>query len=138
MSDNLPAVRQPEHIPLQAEQLAPHSVETEESLLGAILFNATVVPQVIAVLKPDDFFITRNAIVYRAILRIIERHDALDDLTLLDELEHTKQLAQLGGAAYITKLGTHSANTQNAVTYAHMIQRYAIRRRLIAAASEIA
>lgn len=137
MSDYLPAIHQPENVPLRPEQLAPHNIDAEESLLGSLVVNPTIVPQVIAILKPEDFFIRKNEIVYRAILRIIERHDHLDDLTLTDELEQSKQLDQLGGVAYLTRLGVHTVNTQHALTYARLVQRYAIRRRLIAACAEI-
>jgi len=122
----------------RADQLAPHSVEAEEAVLGSILLNAEALFEVISFLKPEDFFIVRHSWVWEAILRLHERRDPIDYLTVASELEQTGQLLELGGAAYILSLVTRTPSSLNVEGYGRIVERMSIRRRLLDAAGKIA
>lgn len=121
-----------------AEAMSPHSVEAEEAVLGSILVDASTLYDVAAILKPADFFITRNGWIYEAILALRARGEAIDYLTVTNELRARGRLDEAGGAAYITHLIAHTPSGIYADTYAHIVERAAVRRRLLDAASEIA
>ncbi|MHB8629505.1 MAG: replicative DNA helicase [Aggregatilineales bacterium] len=132
------ADQQPEAEPLRAERLAPHSINAEEAVLGSAMLNGQVLSELAAFLHADDFFIRRHSIVWEALFALYERNDHIDDLTVIHELETRGQLEQIGGASFITRLLTNTPTYIHAETYGHLVERAAIRRRLIAAAAEIA
>ncbi len=118
--------------------LAPHSVEAEEAVLGSILMNPEALHEVRVFLAAEDFFILRHGWIYEAILRLAERDDAIDSRTLAEELRALGRLEDVGGEAYLNYLPTTMPTALNAEVYAHIVERAAIRRRLLGAAGEIA
>lgn len=120
------------------DQLAPHSVEAEEAVLGSILLDKGALYDVAAFLQPGDFFLVKNEWVYAAILALHRRGEHIDYLTVIEELRNAGHLDELGGAAYITYLINHTPASMYADTYGRIVERAAVRRRLLRAASEIA
>jgi replicative DNA helicase len=118
--------------------LTPHSVEAEEALLGAVLINPMAILDVASFLQPDDFFILRNSWVWEAILRIQERGEAIDNLTVVEELRAQSRSEEVGGGAYITYLINNTPTSLHAEVYGRIVERAAIRRRILEAASDIA
>ena len=94
--------------------------------------------EVAAFLQPDDFFIVKNSWVWEAILRIQERNDEIDYLTVIEELRQQGRLTELGGPAYITYLINHTPTSIYAEAYGRIVERASLRRKMLAAASEIA
>ncbi len=123
---------------LPPDRMAPHSVEAEEAVLGSVLLNSDSLFEVASFLQPDDFFIVRNSWVWEAILRLQERNEQIDYVTVVEELRQQSRLDDIGGAAYITYLINHTPSSIYAEAYGRIVERAAIRRRLLAAASEIA
>lgn len=124
--------------PLKPEQMAPHSVEAEEAVLGALIIDASTYSQVATFLTADMFFIVRNAWIFEAIQRLHERREEVDYLTVCEELKEQDRLQEIGGPAYITHLLNHTPSTIYVETYAKIVERAAIRRRLLNSASAIA
>ena len=118
--------------------MAPHSVEAEEAVLGSILINPEVLHDVAAFLQPDDFFIVKNSWVWEAILRIQERNEEIDYLTVVEELRQQARLQEIGGPAYITYLINHTPSSIYAEAYGRIVERASLRRKMLSAASEIA
>ncbi len=118
--------------------LAPHSLEAEEAVLGSILMNPEAMHEVGSFLAPEDFFILRHAWIYEALQRLHERSDAIDHRTLAEELRAQGHLEEVGGEAYLSYLPTTVPTALHAEVYGHIVERAAIRRRLLGAAGEIA
>lgn len=89
-------------------------------------------------LRSEDFYRARHAMIYKAMLSLTERHEPVDFVTLVDELERNEHLADAGGPAYITELINASATAVYVDHYARIVERTAVLRRLISAASEVA
>jgi len=119
-------------------RLAPHSVEAEEAVLGAILMNPESLHEVAPFLTAEDFFIVRHGWIYEAILRLHERGDAIDERTVTEELRAQGRLEEIGGLSYIAYLFNSTPTALHAETYGHIVERAALRRRLLGAAGEIA
>jgi replicative DNA helicase len=127
-----------ESAPLRPEQMAPHSLDAEEAVLGSILINPDAYYDVASFLQAEDFFIVRNAWVWEAITRLHERGEQIDYVTVVEELRQQKRLEEIGGAAYITYLINHTPSSIYAETYGRIVERAALRRRILTAASTIA
>lgn len=115
----------------------PYSQEAEEAVIGAVLIDPDAFLIVRSFLKPEDFYVLRNTYVWEALDRLSGRGDAIDYLTLQDELRTQLRLTEVGGPAYLTQLINSTPTSVHAEIYGRLVQRCAIRRRLLLAADEI-
>ena len=120
------------------EGLPPHSVEAEEAVLGSVLMDADILVMVADKLKKDDFFIIRHRWIWEAIMRLHERYEPTDYLTVVAELEQTEKQKETGGAAYLLGLINKTPTAMHIEGYAQIVSRASLRRKLIRAASKVA
>jgi replicative DNA helicase len=120
------------------DKMAPHNVEAEQAVLGALLIDPDAIYKVNTFLVGEDFYVERHHWIYDAILDLNERSEAVDLLTLSDELERRGHLVDLGGAAYLTSLINATPTALNVEHYGRIVERTSTLRRLIGAAGEIA
>jgi len=121
--------------------LAPHSIEAEEAVLGSILQLHTgerVFHDVTALLKPTDFFNVRHSWIYEAAVRVAARCEYVDVRTLAEELLRVDRLNDIGGEAYLNYLPGVVPTALHARAYAQIVADYADRRALLGAAGQIA
>lgn len=118
--------------------LGPHSIEAEESVLGSALINPETISTLAEFLKPEDFFELKHRWIWDAILATYNRNEAVDNLTIVEELRKRNQLDDTGGSAYVTYLINNTPTFIHAETYGHIVERAAVRRRLMDAAGTIA
>ena len=75
----------------EAEELwsrqAPHSLEAEQSVLGAMLIDSRCVPDVIGLLKPEDFYLQQNREIYETIYTMFHFSQVIDPVTVLDKMQ---------------------------------------------------
>jgi len=119
-------------------RMAPHSVEAEEAVLGSILIDPEAIFRVSPFLRAEDFFIVKNGWVWDALMALHERREPIDFLTVCNELEARGQLAEVGGAAYISHLINVVPTAIHAEGYGRIVERASLRRKLLGAASDIA
>ena len=122
----------------RVEKLPPQNVEAEEAVLGALLIDADAIIRVSTIVKPEDFYREKSGWIYAAALALHDRHEPIDFVTICDELERKGRLDPVGGPAYLTGLINAVPTSVHAEHYAAIVQRAAIRRRLIEAAGQIA
>lgn len=115
----------------------PNSYECEEALLGSIIVNPACFVEIQEMVSKRDFYFLRHQYIWEAMERLWERHDALDYVTLVNELRALGKLDDIGGAAHITFLTTCMPTSMHAPVYAGLVQTAAIRRRLIEACDRI-
>ena len=120
------------------EQMAPHNVEAEESVLGSVLMNPEALLEVSAFLEAEDFYIVRHGWIWEAILELQNRRDPIDYLTVVAELEQSGRLEEIGGAAYVLNLINKTPTALHVEGYGRIVERTATRRRLITAAGRVA
>jgi replicative DNA helicase len=109
----------------------PHNLEAEEAALGAVLTAGRLLVDVAAVLKEADFYRPAHRTIWRAILRLADRGEPTDPVTVLGELDHTGELADIGGAPFLHTLVEAVPTVANAGPYAHLVAETARRRRVI-------
>lgn len=116
----------------------PHNREAEEAVLGAVLINAEAFYEVSQQIQADDFYIVRNRWIWEAFTRLHDQRQPIDYLTVCHELEERQQLADVGGPAYVTSLFNQTPTSLHAEAYAKIIAEQAVRRRMLAAANDLA
>lgn len=115
----------------------PQNREAEESVIGAVLIDPLVLND-LDFLAADDFYIHRNKWVWDAFMRLKGRNDAIDIITVANELDALGRLQEIGGPAYLTAIASHYSYTYNAEDYARIVEGMARRREMIGMASVIA
>lgn len=115
----------------------PHDPEVEEAVLGSILIAPAKLAILKAFLNGSDFFILRHKYIWEACVRVVDRGDALDYLSLKAELQAVNHLGDIGGPAYLTQLINNTPTSIHAETYGRVVQRAAVRRQMLAARDEI-
>ncbi len=128
----------PQDVQLVEPQVVPHSREAEEAVIGAILINPEAYYDVAQFLQGDDFYIHRNQWIWNVFTRLHERRSPIDFVTVCEELEQHGQLGEVGGPAYITALINQMPTSLHAEAYGHIVEESAIRRRMLAAANQVA
>lgn len=116
----------------------PHSRESEEAVLGAILIDPEVYFDVSQILRPEDFYIVRNRWIWEAFTHLQELHTPIDYLTVTGELEKQNQMSEIGGSAYLMSLINQTPTSLNAQSYAEIVEQYSIRRRMLSSANRLA
>ncbi|MCY4525109.1 MAG: replicative DNA helicase [Anaerolineaceae bacterium] len=119
------------------ERNIPFSAEAEEAVLGAILLNPEVWVDIASFLQQDDFFLLRHRWIWEAMQRITERNESLDYLTVSEELAHLGHLEDIDGTASLVRLINNTPVSVHAEVYGRIVERAALRRRLLAAAETI-
>jgi replicative DNA helicase len=120
------------------DTLPPFSQEAEDALLGSLLIDGSLLPLVRGFLAPADFFIMRNGWIYEALLAVADRGEEIDNITVAQELRNRDRLADAGGSGYLTALINSTPTSAHMDTYARLIERAAVRRRILTAAGNIA
>ncbi len=119
-------------------QSQPHNRQAEEAVLGSVLINPESYFDVAQVLDADYFYIIRNRWIWEVFNYLHENRTPIDILTLSEELENRGQLEEIGGQAYLMMLINQTPSSLNAAAYAHIVEETSVRRRMLAAANEMA
>ena len=119
-------------------RVPPQDVVAEKSLLGALMISDGVMPEILNILRPKDFYEERHQAIFGAMASLYDQHRPIDLLTLTAELKSLKKLKEVGGAPYLTELSNFVPAASHAKAYADIIEKASTRRRLIQAGTQIA
>ena len=82
----------------------PASVQTEVTVLGAMLLDAMAITDATARLQAEDFLLDSHQRIYRAITGLLALGHAVDYITVIDALTKSRELDAIGGQAYLAYL----------------------------------
>ena len=116
----------------------PQNTDAEASLLGAILIDPDAIVKIADHINAEDFFDTKHLRIYEAVTQLYEKRSPIDVLTLADQLKNNGYLDLVGGPSYLTELTNFVPTAAHAEQYADIIAGKAVRRRMMAAAQDIA
>lgn len=120
------------------DKTVPNNIEAEEAVLGALLIDPEAIYRVLPFLQADDFYLQKHRWIYEAMIRVHERRDPIDFLTLTTELAQQNRLDAVGGDSYISQMINAVPSAVSVESYGRLVEQTAVRRRLLDAASEIA
>ena len=120
-----------------AERTLPHNLEAERSVLGAILVHNDAFNLAAQVIDSRDFYRDAHRRIFDRMVSLNERHDAIDFVTLKEELARAGELDEVGGPAYVASLADGVPRATNVEYYARIVKEKSTLRNLIYAASKI-
>jgi replicative DNA helicase len=121
-----------------SQRLPPHNVEAEESVLGAMLLSESSISDVLERIRSDDFYKPVHRRIYEAVVSLFGRGEAVDTVTVAEELRRTAALEDIGGKPYLLHLVNSVPAASNASYYARIVEETALLRRMIEATQEAA
>ena len=121
------------------KRILPHSIEAEQSILGAMLVYPSLVRMAIDQdLHAEEFYVEAHQRIYRCMMDLADSGQSVDITTLITRLNDTEQLALAGGADYVIKLSDSAVSSANGIFYIDIIKERYHLRRLIETAEQIA
>ena len=127
----------PETAVATPERTLPHNLEAEKSVLGAILIQNEAFNHAAELIDSKDFFRNAHTRIFEKMVVLSERGDAIDFITLKEELSKSGELETVGGPAYIASLADGVPRSANVEYYARIVKEKATLRNLIFAANKI-
>jgi replicative DNA helicase len=113
------------------EKPLPNNLDAERSVLGAILLDNNALNTAIENLRPEDFFLDQHRRVFTQMISLGEAQQAIDLITLTEELHRRGDLEASGGAPYLASLADGMPKVSNVEHYARIVNEKAMLRNLI-------
>ena len=122
---------------VEAGRIPPQSLDAERSVLGAMLLSRDAIASAIQHLDERAFYRETHRKIWRSMVSLFDRNEAVDLVTLVEELRRRKDLEAIGGATYLTSLDQFVATAANVEHYCKIVNEKATLRRLIDVGTEI-
>lgn len=120
-----------------ASRVPPQDIEMERALLGALLINQNAIYDVSDIVGIESFYSGKHRTIFDAMLSLYAKGEPIDIVTVSSKLKERKQIADVGGGAYLSELAGEAASPGSARHYAQMVQTKFVLRALIDAAAKI-
>ena len=112
-------------------KVQPQAIPLEEAVLGALMLDKDSIAIVIDILRAESFYSDAHQLIYKAILRLFERSQPVDLLTVTEELKKSGDLEKAGGGFNLVNLTNRVASAANIEYHARIISQKHIQRELI-------
>lgn len=122
---------------MESTRKVPFSLEAETYVLGCILLDSNVVPEVAGKLIVSDFYNQINKNIITAIYNLFNSNMSIDPMTVAEELKRLNLFEVCGGTKYLFELLDSVPSVANVSTYVDIIKEKSLERELLYAAREI-
>ncbi len=119
------------------DKVPPHSTEAEQSVLGSLLLDKDLLPDISGKLTSEDFYMEQHREIYEAVLDLYDQSKPVDLITVSEQLTKRGTLQKVGDIEYLSNLATAVPTTANARHYAQIIEDKSLLRKLIQASNQI-
>lgn len=119
------------------DRTPPHNNEAEQSVIGAIFLDPQTLINASEILRPEDFYRVAHQKIFATMIDLSDKGQAVDVVTVTEELSAKKELENVGGISYLTELANAVPTAANIVYYARIVEEKALLRRLIKVATSI-
>jgi replicative DNA helicase len=119
------------------DRTPPFSLEAETAVLGGMFIDREAVTRAIEHINESMFYREANRRLYRAMVRLYERGDVIDVITVSEELKKTGEMEAAGGFDYLAALVDAVPTAANLEFHARIVRDKALLRRLVEQASQI-
>ena len=121
---------------LLARQM-PQAAEAEQAVIGSMLIDPSCIPDIIEMLRPEDFYTEENRRIFETIFSMFTNSQRIDAVTVLNELKLNGIYDEAGGRAYLAQVMEITPTAAGVREYAQIIRDKSMLREIAAAASDI-
>ncbi|OGO24256.1 MAG: replicative DNA helicase [Chloroflexi bacterium RBG_16_50_9] len=118
-------------------KLPPHDTDAEEAVIGSLLIDGAAIYKITDFLQVADFYYERSQWLYEACLSLYQRDEAINQITLAQELSRQGRLESCGGAAHLSYLISICPTSLDIEHYARIVYRLSVMRQMISAGDRI-
>ncbi len=118
-------------------RVPPQAVDIEMAVLGAMLLEKEAISKTLEILDDSAFYKPAHQNIFKGMVGLFEKNEAVDSITLVEELRRRGQLDGIGGPVYISELTMRVTSAANVEYHAKIILEKALLRNLISASSEV-
>ncbi|WP_297325033.1 replicative DNA helicase [Nitrosomonas sp.] len=115
---------------LDSYKTPPHSIESEQSVLGGLMLDNNAWEKVADIITDSDFYRQDHRLIYHHICKLIEQNKPADVVTIAESLEISAELQTVGGLAYIGTIVQNTPSAANIKRYAEIVRERSIMRNL--------
>ena len=115
----------------------PHSIDAEQSVLGAMFLTKKALEKALETLDSSEFYLDKHAKIFECIKALNEKGNSVDLTTVTDELNNRSWLKQVGDIDYLTEILESVPSASNIDEYIKIVEDKSILRRLIDEATSI-
>lgn len=127
----------PNELP-ESLMLPPHSIESEQSVLGSILLSGSdALDRIEGNISDSDFYHHDHREIFSAMRRLSNRNTPIDVITVAEELECAGSLERIGGLPYLGSLAQNTPSSANIAVYSNNVKKRALLRSLLTLAERI-
>ncbi|MCC7436685.1 replicative DNA helicase [Candidatus Nomurabacteria bacterium] len=119
-------------------RIPPHSLESEQAVLGALMLRPSALHEITDLLSPEMFYAKKHATIYQTMLDLSSKSEPIDVLSVASKLKEKKQINEVGGNSYLNEVMGNVPSTVNIRHYADIVYKKYILRSLIDASENIA
>ena len=120
------------------KKVPPHSLEAERAVIGAILIDNAAFAMAIEHLNEEAFYKKAHRDIFLAMEHLFQKGEAIDMITLSEELKRLNSYQSMGGTAYLSTILDEVHTSANIEHYARLVLEKYILRRLISVSAEVA
>lgn len=112
-------------------KVPPHDIEAEKSVLGAILIDSGSINLVAEFLKSPHFYLPEHQTMYSGMVKLFEKQQPIDAITLKNQLEEEGALKSIGGGQYLSEVINTVPTSAYIEHYAKIVKGHYTKRKLI-------
>lgn len=120
------------------KRIMPHSIEAEQSVIGAMIMDKEAIVVASETVAKEDFYQQTNGIMYEAMVELYNEGQPVDVVTLKNRLKEKDVPPEIYSTEYIAGLIAGVPTSANIKNYANIVAEKAVLRRLIKINEEIA
>ncbi len=113
------------------DKLPPQALDAEMAVLGSMMIEAEALERAFDILKPEHFYKNAHQKIFNAMASLMAKNQAVDLITITEELKRQGFLAEIGGERYLSELMGKVSTAAHVEHYAKMVYEAALVRELI-------
>jgi len=118
-------------------RVPPQDLGAEQALLGSIILKPGALNDLVSEIQPEIFYSERHRKIYRAMLKLFDKNEPIDLVSLTSSLTTSKQINGVGGASYLVELANSVPSAANLKYYSETVIKKARLRELIDSADKL-
>ena len=123
--------------PSRSPRVPPHSIDAEESVLGAVLLSSDAANVALETLRSEDFYKPAHQQIFDIVQQLFDASEPIDAVTVSEGLRRDGSLDRMGGIDFLTNLIDSVPSTSNVEYYAGIVEEHSLRRRLLKVGGDI-
>ena len=115
----------------------PYSLDAERSVIGSMLIDSRCVPDIVGILKPEDFYLQENRDIFTTIYSMFSYSMNIDPVTVMEQMKQSGLYDEEKTRDYLLQVLDVTPTAANAKQYAQIVADKSLLRQIANAATDI-